>query len=265
MKILTILPVSRLEFLDQVLDSLIKQSYEERTALLVVVDGSDELYVKVHNKLASIPLNDVLCVMSEDFRGGAVTIPQRRWHISAIHNQIRKLVGQDVDWIFSIEDDGILPVNALSWLVNVVQTRPNVGMVTGVELGRWGVPYVGAWLADDVSNTKKLTSLENKVGSNDVDEIDACGLYCALIRADLYKLHDFNSRNGLGPDVNLGLDIKQCGFQNYIEWTVPVTHMNSKDGKVEAITPDQPATVVIMEKIDGANEWFALSAQNTLA
>lgn len=257
MKILTILPVSRLEYLDRVLESLANQSYEERPALLVVVDGTSELYIKVHNKLASFPFNDVLCVQSENFRGAAETIPQRRWHISAIHNQIRKLVGEDVEWIFSIEDDGILPVNALSWLVNDVQTRSNVGMVTGVELGRWKVPYVGAWKVDDVNNPQRITSMKNKVGSSLVEEVDACGLYCALIRADLYKLHDFNSKNGLGPDINLALDIRQCGFQNYIDWFVPVTHLTERNNKIIEIPATDESVVINLTPLGRSNSWHA--------
>jgi len=89
------------------------------------------------------------------------TIPQRRERIANIHNQIRGLISDDTDWIFSIEDDGILPENALSWLVNDVQNYPAVGLVTGVELGRWGVPYVGAWRVDDVMKARKITSMES--------------------------------------------------------------------------------------------------------
>lgn len=257
MKILTILPVSRLDYLDRVLQSLIDQSYEERTALLVVVDGTNDLYIKVHNKLASIPLNNVLCVQSENFRGAAETIPQRRWHISAIHNQIKELIADDIEWVFSIEDDGILPVNALSWLVNDVQTQPNVGLVTGVELGRWGVPYVGAWKVDNIDNPQRITSMESKVGSSVVEEIDACGLYCALIRADLYKQHEFNSTNGLGPDINLALEIRQCGFQNYIDWFVPVTHLTEKNGTTVEIPATEKAIPITLTPLGKSQSWHA--------
>lgn len=250
MKILTILPVSRIKYLDRVLDSLIKQSYEERTALLVVVDGSNDLYVKVHNKLASLPLSEVLCVKSENVGDVAVTIPQRRQRIANIHNQIRGLVGEDVDWIFSIEDDGILPTNALSWLVNDIQSYPAVGLVTGVEVGRWGVPYVGAWTADDVFAPKEIISMSSKVMSEDVDEIDACGLYCALIQADLYKTHHFNADNGLGPDINMSLEFKQLGWKNYIDWFVPVTHLTEKGTETIEIPAATNTFQVRLTKLD---------------
>ena len=179
-----------------------------------------------------------------------MTIPQRRQRIANIHNQARALVGQDVDWIFSIEDDGILPVNALSWLVNDVQNYPHAGLVTGVELGRWDIPYVGAWNADDLFNPQIITSLESRVGSEQVDEIDACGLYCALIQADLYKTHQFSAKNGLGPDINMSLEFRQLGWKNYIDWFVPVTHLTEKNLKTIEIPADSKSFPVRLTKLD---------------
>lgn len=249
--------MSRIQFLDQVLTSLEKQSFKGVLSLLVVVDGDEDLFVRVRNKVATARLSDALCVQSEDFRGGATTIPQRRWHISALHNQIRKLVHDDVDWIFSIEDDGILPVNALSWLVHDIQAYPDVGLVTGVELGRWGTPYVGAWKVDDTVNPQQIKSIESKVNVGKVEEIDACGLYCALIRADLYKQHEFNSKNGLGPDINLALEIKNCGFKNYIDWHIPVTHLTIKDNEVLQIPADSQSYQVTLTPLGDGINWHA--------
>lgn len=258
MNIVTILPVSRLEFLDRILDSLLKQSYEPRTSLLVVVDGSNELFLKVHNKVAQIGLEFVLCVKSNNYGDAPPkTIPQRRERISNNHNQLRGLIDDNVDWIFSIEDDGILPENALSWLVNDIQNYPAIGMVTGVELGRWGVPYVGAWRVDDIMDAKKITSMESQVGSSKVEEIDACGLYCSLIRADLYKQHTFSSGNGLGPDVNFALELRQLGFKNYIDWFVPVTHLTNYNGKVIEIPADSKSQIVTLTPLRNSKTWHA--------
>lgn len=250
MKILTILPVSRIKYLDYVLQSLVNQSYEERTALLVVVDGSNDLYVQVHNKVASLPFQDVLCVQSNNYGDAATAIPQRRQRIANIHNQIRGLIGDDIDWIFSIEDDGILPVNALSWLVNDVQSYPNAGLVTGVEIGRWGVPYVGAWKVNDVNKVTEITSMDSKVGTSEVEEIDACGLYCALIQADLYKNHQFTSKNGLGPDINMAIEFRQLGWKNYIDWFVPVTHLTEKGGETVQIPATNKALKIKLTPLD---------------
>jgi glycosyltransferase involved in cell wall biosynthesis len=257
-RIVTILPVSRLDFLDRVLESLLNQSYKPHTSLLVVVDGSDDLFLKVRNKVAQIGLEEVLCVQSNNPEiAPEFVIPQRRTRIANVHNQISGLLTDDVDYVFSIEDDGILPMNALSWLVNDMENYRSAGLVTGVELGRWGVPYVGAWNADDIMNPQKIVSAASKVGSSDVDEIDACGLYCALIRADLYKQHVFTAENGLGPDVNMALEFKQLGFKNYIDWFVPVTHITKRNLQVTEIPATTEAKIVTLTPLGEAQLWHA--------
>jgi len=228
MKITTVLPVSRTQYLDRVLESLKNQTYKPNN-LIVIFDGNDQDFLTVRNKIVELKYDNILCVPSNNLRG-AFNIAERRNHIVNIHNQARELI-EDCDWVFSIEDDGILPAEALERLVtraNTLELKHNkVGMITGVELGRWGVPYIGAWTVDDINSPKTVTSLENKTYSDEVDEIDACGLYCALIKSDYYKQHKFFTNNGLGPDVNLGLYLRQQGLKNYIDWTIHITHITS--------------------------------------
>lgn len=243
MKITTILPVSRIKYLDRVLESLLNQTVKINN-LIVIFDGPDGEFLQVRNRIAELDIENTLCVPTQNSRM-AYTIAERRWHIVAIHNQIRELLG-DCDWVFSIEDDGILPSNALQDLRAVVSNHDDVGMVTGVELGRWGIPYVGAWQVDDIVEPKRISSMENKVGEQLTEEIDGCGLYCALIRADMYKEHEFDTRNGLGPDVNLGLFLKQKGYKNYITWSIPVTHLGNRMNTEVEIPADSESRVVTL-------------------
>ena len=225
MKITTILPVSRIQYLNRVLESLLKQTVKIES-LIVVFDGPEHEFVQARNRIAELDIENKVCVAAPP-KPQAHTIAERRQHIVNIHNQIGEIL-EDCDWVFSIEDDGILPVNALKQLVSVSKAHKDAGMITGVELGRWGLPYVGAWHVDDVFNPTLVTSLENKTKDPIIEEIDGCGLYCALIRADEYKKHQFTTRNGLGPDVNLGLYLRQQGYENYINWDVHVTHLTSR-------------------------------------
>lgn len=248
MKITTILPVSRIKYLDRVLESLLKQTLKTKN-LIVVFDGPEHEFVQVRNKIAELKIENTICVSSVD-KQPAFTIAERRWHIVRIHNQIRELVG-DADWVFSIEDDGILPDNALKDLVAVAKSHKDTGMVTGVELGRWGLPYVGAWHVDDINEPQVITSLDNKAGEDLTEEIDGCGLYCALIRADLYKEHMFDTSNGLGPDVNLGLFLRQKGFTNYVRWSVPVTHLGVQFNLEVEIPATSRSTVISLRRSKG--------------
>lgn len=255
MNITTILPVSRIQYLDRVLESLLNQTYKPNN-LFVIFDGHENQFLEVRNKIVGLNFEHVICAVSTNL-APAHTIPDRRRHIANIHNQFKDLI-DETDWIFSIEDDGVLPSDALDRLVKASKTQDNVGMVTGVELGRWGVPYVGAWTVDNIEEVKYITSVENRVSvlPTTIDEVDACGLYCALIKADQYKEHTFFNNNGLGPDVNLGLFLRKRGLKNYIDWGIPVTHLTFMDNKEVEITPFDKTRVVKLKLLSGST-WQA--------
>lgn len=249
--ITTILTVSRTTYLDRILDSLKNQTYKSEN-LIVIFDGSDNDFITVRNKVVGIDYQHVLCVKS-NFRQKAYAIPDRRWHITNIHNQLRTLIGP-CDWVFSVEDDGILPPDALQKLVESSKHYQDVGMITGVELGRWGVPYVGAWRVDNVWEPSSVVSMESHAGEKLIEEIDGCGLYCALIDAGVYLSHDFTIHNGLGPDVNLGLYARQKEYRNYINWDICVTHLTSSHGLELEIAATDTALTVVLTKL-GNNSW----------
>lgn len=235
--------MSRIKYLDRVLESLTSQTLKPQN-LIVVFDGSDNEFLEVRNKVVGLKFESVLCVPSPN-TGIAHTIAERRVRITNIHNQLREIIG-DCDWVFSMEDDSILPPDALRRLVKFVKLHEDVGIVTGVELGRWGVPYVGAWRVDDINNVGKVISLENRTATPCIEGLDACGLYCGLIRAEYYKKHDFFTNNGLGPDVNLGLFLRRQGLKNYIDWGIHVTHLTFRDGhEVEILATDNSKSITL--------------------
>lgn len=127
-------------------------------------------------------------------------------------------------------------------------------MVTGVELGRWGLPYVGAWRVDNINDTNSISSAPSRTADGVVEEIDASGLYCALIRSDMYQKHQFYYNNGLGPDVNLGLFLRRNGFKNYIDWSIHVTHLTSFMGDDIEIPATSKSHAVTLKRTSH-NSW----------
>lgn len=248
--ITAVLPVSRIKYLDRVLDTVSKQTHRP-DKLIVIYDGIDKGIDLVNKIVNSKNICDDVTVVRSNNRSIGLNIPDRRRNISSIHNQLSESI-EDSEWVFSIEDDGLLPSDALERLVSVASDNDDVGMVTGVELGRWGAPYVGAWRVDNPDKVTVIRSVESlaKDGSNKVEEIDACGLYCALIRADKYKEHRFFHGNGLGPDVNLGIFLRQSGLKNYIDWGVHVTHLTSFSGVEVEIPATDNAVIVSMTRIN---------------
>lgn len=252
MNIVTILPVSRVKYIDRVFESILNQTYKINN-MIVIFDGSKDDFIYARNKILGYKIDNIIIVKSNN-TNRAFSMPERRQHIVDIHNQARELV-INADWIFSIEDDGILPPDALRRLVLASNANDNTGIITGVELGRWGVPYVGAWTVDDIMSPKVITSIENKSSQTPftVDNIDACGLYCALIKYDIYKNHVFHTDNGIGPDVNLCLYSKKQGYNNYIDWGIPVTHLTNNGLDIEILATDKSEIVEL--RLISDNTW----------
>lgn len=244
--ILIVLPISRKDYLKPVFDCLAKLIRSEDTELLIITDGDKELEKAVDRRLDSISYKKIQVVSfgekaSED-------IDSRRWRISEIHNKARHYVPYYCDYIFSVEDDTVYPDSSLAKMLDIYDTYEDCGFVEGVELGRHKTKYVGAWIADDLQLPSKITSVMPTEG---LQEIDAGGLYCALIKADLYRRHNFQpydteGKNGLSCDVNLGLWIRRQGYKCLIDWSIKCDHIGDK-GSVN-LGNTKPVTVVFEKR-----------------
>jgi glycosyltransferase involved in cell wall biosynthesis len=235
-------------YLDKVLDCIKKQT-RKPDKLIVIYDGVDSQFIQVRNKVIEMDMEKLVLV--SDNRSPVFTISERRRNIARNHNIIRETM-TECDWVWSIEDDGIIPDDALEKLVKFVEEHPNVGVVSGAELGRWGKPYVGAWRVDDPNQPKEICSLENKSAEGGIETIDGAGLYCSLIRYEGYKNHNFYSHNGLGPDVNLGLYLRTLGYDNYIDWSIHVTHITHFMGEEIEIPATAKSSVVKFILLSGS-------------
>lgn len=254
-----VLTVSRLDYLYKVLSRIELLECEPREVnLLCVVDGNDALYVRARNMVAGTKFNQRLCVKStypgqadaDDFIG-------RKRRLAANHNQAGKLIEHQHGFVFSVEDDTLFKSNALKKLMNIAVNNRAFGSAVGVEVSRRGKPHIGAWQADDIYNLSQLVSIENIFPvplGQPATNIDAGGLYCTLIRADLYKQHTFTVENGLGPDINFGLENRQLGFENFIAWDVPCTNLYTVGDQEILVQPSSEVGTVKLTKKNN-NEW----------
>lgn len=248
-----VLTVSRFDYLERVITAIeLLQCDKNTTNILCIVDGKEALYLRARNLINDMKYLERLTVRAKlDDNRSNLDVPTRRRRITEIHNQAKTYIKHNEGYVLSIEDDTTFSPNALQKLLDVATRTRAFGMAEGVELGRWGVPYVGAWRADNIYETTQLTSLENinpiPIGQP-ATNIDAGGLYFALIKASLYKQHEFTCENGLGPDINFGLENRRLGYENFIVWQVPCTHYNNVMGNQITITPNEPTTIVTLTK-----------------
>lgn len=243
------IPVSRPEHLDRLFHALeVLECDATQTNLFTYVDGNSELFVMVRNLTEASKFASRLCVQrTADRTPATFGLHERRKRIAAIHNESKALIGK-CDYVFGLEDDTIPPSHALANLLMGYAAHPFAGFIEGVELGRWGVPYVGAWHVDDVYEPTKIESMMPGVG---IEEIDAGGFYCYLTKRNNYMKHDYApfGNNDLGPDVNYGIWLRQQGFKNYIDWSVNCEH-RMRGGTGISLPMTQPRQAAMVKEND---------------
>lgn len=225
-----ILPVSRPNYLRVVFDRLeMLECDRNETNLLCYVDGDIQLFQTARDLTVNSKFADRLCVYRRRGIPNVGSVRARRQRIADIHNELKANIGKS-EYLFLIEDDTLFSSNTLRKLMNKLTESRNVGLVSGIELGRWGYLHIGAWRVDDVYDTKVIRSVPLEDG---VQKVDATGLYCCVVRAENYLRHNFAPFNeAIGPDVGFGIDLRRQGLNNYVDFSVRCTHMTVKE-KIE--------------------------------
>lgn len=245
-----ILPVSRAEHLPLVFSALENLECDRnKTSLLVIVDGNEELFVHTRNIVVESKFTNNLTLKYES-SGPLELIDERRFRIADIHNFAKGYVG-DSEYIFGIEDDTVVPSDALQKLLFAHTTNPYAGFVSGLELGRWRFPYIGAWEVDDIYEPTEIVSIE--MNETPIREIDAAGFYCFLTRKEIYTKHKFETfeNGGAGPDVNFGITLRREGFSNFIDTTIRCTHLTGNT-KIQMVSDNHYVRVKFVKK---KNRW----------
>ncbi len=111
----------------------------ERTSLLAYVDGDEALYEVTANLVDQSKFAERPCVQGQRKE---FSINTRRCRIALIHNEIHKLI-KPCEYVFLIEDDGILPPDALSRLLADYQVGSQLVWTTPKTHQTRSVPVPG--------------------------------------------------------------------------------------------------------------------------
>lgn len=222
-----ILPISRSQYLDRVFASLeFLKCKKDNTNLLIYVDGDQKLYEVARNYTVNSKFNQKICIYGGKGNTNIANVHRRRERISEIHNEIKSEI-KECEFVFLIEDDTVLPDTSLRYLLSDYRLHPHAGLISGMQLGRWGYLHIGGWEVDDLYNPSKITSIKVP---QEFREIDAAGLYCLLTRKEHYLKHDFKPFDTiLGPDFDFGITLRQQGFKNYIDPRIKCGHITPKE------------------------------------
>lgn len=222
-----IIPISRPDFLDKLFATLeFMECDRDQTNLLTYVDGDHRLYTKARNLTMQSKFKERLCLFRSRGTPSVSSVKRRRQRIADIHNEIKTNI-KECKYIFCIEDDTIPPKNALTQLLKHYSYYPFAGLISGVEIGRWGYNHIGAWKLNSLYDVTKVTSLEP--GLTGLQKVDAAGFYCFMTRSDLYKKHNFQPfEDALGPDVEYSVALRREGLDIYADMDLKCEHHDKK-------------------------------------
>ncbi len=161
----------------------------------------------------------------------------RRNRIAALRNATKAVIGGS-NFVFSFEDDTLIPANAMVRLLERWQILDHPGFIEGVEVGRWGHPYIGAWTVNDLQVPTEYISLGYR--PDGFERIDIGGFYCYVTTTALYKSIDYKWNEPMGPDAYFTLELRKKGYLNYIDWSVTCGH----DAGNEILYPDENAVQI---------------------
>lgn len=243
------LPITRKDLMPGMAKQLAKL---ERPAIhklniVAIVDNKDIDTDEVRNILAESGIDIATCINTGNPMAGEINIGTRRLRITEVFNKARKLIPAAADFVFTIEDDTLIAPDTLIQLVDAFNQLPNPGLVSGVQVGRWGVKYCGVWRVDNVTNMTRITSLLPGDEKNlDLwEKVDTTGFYCFLTKADYFRaVH--NKFGQFGPDIYFGLELRKMGLTNYVNWGIIAKHISVRG----ILIPDAECTTVTYQKTD---------------
>ena len=240
-------PFTRPERVRRFFDDLASTDLKpEMTNLALIVDqhedeGGKDIYARIMEEMNRTNYRKFVIARNYDHHVNPISIPIRRKRIAEIHEQAKDLIkALDGEFVLGLEDDTIFTNLCVERLfrpfrdaLSAPHKHHKIGLVTAYAAGRWHNKIIGIWGFDNVNDPKQCwTELPGK----DYEEIDAAGFYCYLTPTQFFLEHEYYSEDWQpwGCDVNYGLELRQKGYMNIVDWSQPCGHA---DGDI-IITPN---------------------------
>lgn len=234
MLITTVVTISRANRISHVVSELskaIREGFEHH--LMIIIDNKTISAFELNKRIASSEFAQYITKLKVLNTGkrppSNLDVPTRRNRIAACHKEARRCISQE-GLVFGFEDDTILPEDVISLIYHSYLQAESIsdraiGFIEGVQVARWGVPYIGAWKRED---DHSFVSLLQKSEFEVLEQITGGGLYCFLTPADLYCSASFSWEEPVGPDVWYGVECISKGYTNYIDWNLPCGHYSNE-------------------------------------
>lgn len=260
MRVSIFLPVSRERRLEKMIRTVADLEVGNNTILnvVIVIDnnritskilGDILRRVTVKNQIGKeVPISDIYSFVDVYTKlppSPAIGIPQRRKRISKVFQLGARYIDPSADLVFVVEDDSDIESNAMRGLIDSYEALHNqgmrVGLVSGVQVGRWGGRVIGAWAANDPSDPQYIQTVPF-TRKTLISEIHAAGFYCFVTKRKLFVRSSFKTED-FGPDVHYGLSLVPK-YRNFLDWQIIAEHATPSGNLI----PDEKCEVVAYKK-----------------
>lgn len=234
--------------------------YTPRTNLAFIVDIDDpriamalQGYAKNRN-YASFEM-----IVNHEWAPNEVRIAVRRRRIAEVKNQSKELIKRHPsDYVLALEDDTVFSnKDIFKPLIESIVGDDTIGLIEGVQVGRWNTRYVGAWRFDDVHDPKEARTIRLNKYSPDFQPIHAGGFYGYITPTKLYLEHEYNwEGEPWGPDVNYGLWLSRNNYKCFIHWPTIFGH---NDFNQVLYPTKQPDKIRYLKNVEG--KWDLITSK----
>ena len=254
-----VIPFTREWVVDDFLAMFEKIDFGLKTAIeLIFYNDSDN--IKLQEKLLKwITVNGDAFGAHKIYMSGNPLLPEagdghnvtmRRERIVEMKRNTAKLVGNSF-FVFCLEDDTFVAPDTYKKLLRHIQ-KPNVGLASGVELGRWAYSVIGAWSITPLEDPETVETIP--YCKSGIQEVSATGWYCYITKTNLYKKAEYRfEAECFGPDVCYGWDVSRSGREVLVDWSIVCEHRQVNG---DSLYPNSRALVVSYFK-DKYNHWIA--------
>lgn len=220
------------------------------TKILCIAQVEDRENLDTQLLMQEVEPNRVIYHIDEN---PGTTIAQRRRNIVNNHKKLVEIVkAYNPDLVYQVEGDDELKTDTLKNLLKTYKKYekidPDLGYVSGIQVGRHGLYHLGAWhnFAEDSFESIPHSWLG-------VHKVQATGFYGLLANTKAW-LSGVCSWDGevYGPDVNWS---RTMPYNKYVDMDIPIGHRVNNKGLRGVIWPGHISTCTVRFQKNDQGLW----------
>lgn len=233
------------------------------TNLCAIVDGDEPYIEKALTRYAvDKGYRSFHIKVNAGWHPNEINLKIRRQRVAEVHEQAKDLIAKcDGDIVIGLEDDTWIDRLENFERLIVPLAGENVGFVEGVQMGRWGANMIGAWLADDDNNPKRVETLLPGEG---YQLITGGGWYGYATHRQLFLDAPYyaSPSHPWGPDVEFGFWLRRHNYVCLIDWQTIFGH-NDHGQIAYPDDPNQRLAAIVYNKREDNGKWERTDREQT--